>query len=336
MKLSIITITFNNLDGLKHTAESIHWQTWKDYEWIVIDGGSTDGTREYLESLEPKPDYWVSEKDNGVYDAQNKGTLLSKGEYGIYMNAGDTFYDRDVLEKVFSQEHKADVLYGDWVQEHENKNILKIKAPDHIVFPFFQKDNICHQAIFVKMSIIKQLPYDISYKLYADWAKWTELSYKGYTFEYIPIIICKFLMGGLCCQSEENNKKEKTKLDEEFYHGSLMNLAEEYHELKHSNSDLAFQNSQMNEVLRQQETTIQQLNEEIKEKNNCINNLSSGLLEREHAISNLNKANQTLIELLGLKTKKAKRHLKTIRLLILLSSILLVLSITFTTLLFIK
>lgn len=94
MKLSIVTISYNNFYGLKSTAASVFSQTWKDFEWIVIDGGSTDGTKEYIESLERKPDFWCSEKDAGIYDAQNKGIRIAKGEYICCMNSGDTFCDK--------------------------------------------------------------------------------------------------------------------------------------------------------------------------------------------------------------------------------------------------
>ena len=114
MKLSIVTISYNNILGLKRTTENIVSQTWNDYEWIVIDGGSTDGTKEYLASLEKQPDYWCSESDKGIYDAQNKGIRISKGEYVCCMNAGDTFCNNDTLQKVFANTPKADVVYGDW------------------------------------------------------------------------------------------------------------------------------------------------------------------------------------------------------------------------------
>ena len=89
MKFSIVTINYNNLAGLKKTRESIISQTCKNYEWIVIDGGSTDGAKEFLQEHSNEMSYWCSEKDKGVYNAQNKGIALAKGDYMICMNSGD-------------------------------------------------------------------------------------------------------------------------------------------------------------------------------------------------------------------------------------------------------
>ena len=91
MKVSIITISYNNLEGLKDTYRSIRQQTFRDFEWIVVDGGSTDGTRDFLEEHDDELAWWCCEKDKGVYNAQNKGTAHARGEFCIYMNTGDSF-----------------------------------------------------------------------------------------------------------------------------------------------------------------------------------------------------------------------------------------------------
>ena len=91
MKLSIITVNLNNLEGLKKTYESVVCQTFTDYEWLVIDGGSTDGSREFIEQHQDKFAYWCSEPDKGIYNAMNKGIVKAKGEYLNFMNSGDCF-----------------------------------------------------------------------------------------------------------------------------------------------------------------------------------------------------------------------------------------------------
>ena len=103
MKVSIITISYNNLEGLKKTYDSISRQTFCDYEWIVIDGGSVDGTKAVLKEHEHELSFWCSEPDKGVYNAQNKGTEHANGEYCIYMNSGDSFFADDTLEKIFEK-----------------------------------------------------------------------------------------------------------------------------------------------------------------------------------------------------------------------------------------
>lgn len=123
MKLSIITVNYNNFDGLKKTAESILTQTWRDFEWIIIDGASTDGSREYIVDLNENLNkngwnpisYWCSEPDKGIYNAMNKGIVKAKGDYLNFMNSGDGFYESDTLRKIYLYIVKgnSDVYYGD-------------------------------------------------------------------------------------------------------------------------------------------------------------------------------------------------------------------------------
>ena len=119
MKLSIITVNLNNLEGLKKTYESVVCQTFTDYEWIVIDGGSTDGSREFIEQHQDKFAYWCSEPDKGIYNAMNKGIMRAKGEYLNFMNSGDCFACKETLAGVFNKPRKEDILYG-YRREEEN------------------------------------------------------------------------------------------------------------------------------------------------------------------------------------------------------------------------
>ena len=104
MKLSIITINLNNLEGLKKTYESIVCQTFTDYEWLVIDGGSTDGSREFIEQHQEKLAYWCSEPDSGIYNAMNKGIQEAKGEYINFKKSGDYLASKDALTRVVGKE----------------------------------------------------------------------------------------------------------------------------------------------------------------------------------------------------------------------------------------
>lgn len=99
MKFSIITINYNNCEGLEKTIQSVIEQSYKGYEYIVIDGGSTDGSIDIIKKYEPSITFWVSEKDSGIYNAMNKGIRHSTGEYLNFMNSGDTFYEPEVLKK---------------------------------------------------------------------------------------------------------------------------------------------------------------------------------------------------------------------------------------------
>ena len=112
MTLSIITVNLNNRDGLLRTIESVISQTFKDFEWIVIDGGSTDGSKELIEQYADHFAYWVSEPDTGIYNAMNKGIKMAKGEYMQFLNSGDFLRSSTILYDVFSIMPKADIIYG--------------------------------------------------------------------------------------------------------------------------------------------------------------------------------------------------------------------------------
>ena len=115
-KISIITINYNNLEGLKRTMESVVNQTWREFEYIVIDGGSTDRSAAYIASQSENIDYWVSEPDNGIYNAMNKGIAKATGEYLLFLNSGDSFYDANVLQNVSNFfNNDLSIIYGNSV-----------------------------------------------------------------------------------------------------------------------------------------------------------------------------------------------------------------------------
>lgn len=220
MNITIITITYNNLSGLKKTAESIIRQSYQDFEWIIIDGGSTDGTRDYLYTLERKPDFICSEKDNGVYDAMNKGIKVATGEYLWFMNAGDTFHDKNTLEQVKAFQKNEDIIYGNWANVYTNKTEI-CQAP-YTINPYtFYYTNICHQAMLIKTSLLKESPFDTRYKLYADWSKWRYFYHSGNTFAYIPVVMCDYeAETGISAKCKKLWKEEKQMMMEEAPEGA--------------------------------------------------------------------------------------------------------------------
>ncbi len=189
MKLSIITINYNNKQGLQKTIDSVISQTWKDYEWIIIDGGSTDGSKELIEEYQDHFSYWCSEPDKGIYNAMNKGIAKSKGDYLSFMNSGDCFYEPTTLEKIFQENLYGDMVYGDWVRI-ETDGIKFNRAPKTASIITFYTCNICHQAMLLKSTEMKQKGYDESYKVYADWARWMLMMLDNCTTQYIPVTIC--------------------------------------------------------------------------------------------------------------------------------------------------
>lgn len=197
MKLSIITINYNNKEGLQKTIDSVVSQTWHDFEWIVIDGGSTDGSKELIEQYQQHFAYWCSEPDKGVYNAMNKGIDKAKGEYMNFMNSGDSFYAKDTLEQVFvNNTPNADMVYGDWARDEKGRIVL-MKAPKEASLYSFYVDNICHQAMFIKSSAMREKGYDETYKYYADWARWLLMMLDNATFQYVPVIVCLYDTQGI-------------------------------------------------------------------------------------------------------------------------------------------
>ncbi len=169
-KLTIITINFNHAEGLKRTIESIVNQTFTDYEWIVVDGGSKDGSKELIEQYKDHFAWWCSEPDKGVYNAMNKGITHATGEYINFMNSGDIFATSTILEEIFSKPRTADILYGIMKAQNVTKERMYIGniSPEmhwHKIYYL----NIGHQAEFSKRKLYKKRLFDETYKIYADW-----------------------------------------------------------------------------------------------------------------------------------------------------------------------
>ncbi|WP_416768933.1 glycosyltransferase family 2 protein [Sulfurimonas sp. ST-25] len=166
--LSIITITYNAEDYLKDTLQSIKDQTFKDYEYIIIDGNSCDGTLDIIDQYNAYIDIVISEKDSGIYNAMNKGLKLAKGEWVTFLNAGDSYRDENTLKKIFAQmDPKLKLVYGDWANIDRNGLFEYMKATTDLKGTLQKNFYICHQSLFVKN---ERLPfYDESYRIKADY-----------------------------------------------------------------------------------------------------------------------------------------------------------------------
>jgi len=206
MRLSIITINYNNRDGLARTIESVKSQTFSDYEWIVIDGGSTDGSRELIEDNKGLFAYWCSEPDEGIYDAINKGIAHASGQYVSCMNSGDTYFSNDTLRLVFANPLDHDLVYGDWYNVYSDRQVL-CRMPYPLDFSIFYYHNICHQAMFVRTTILQAKGFDISYGVVADYARWMELLFAGATFQKVEAIVCNYDMTGISSQEKAGNEE---------------------------------------------------------------------------------------------------------------------------------
>ena len=216
MILSIITINYNNVQGLSRTIESVLAQTWKDYEWIIIDGGSTDGSKELIEKYQDHFSFWCSEKDGGIYNAMNKGIGHANGEYTIYLNSADIFYSETTLEETFSVKRTADILYGDWVKVYDRK-IKTVRFPSKVDLYTFYQTNICQQAMFVRTELLREEGFTESYKIVADWYRWIRSALRGDSFEYLNIKVCKFDTTGVCSNRSDLCDSESEKMRNEAF-----------------------------------------------------------------------------------------------------------------------
>ena len=210
MKYSIITVNYNNKEGLRNTIESVIHQTYRDFEFIVIDGGSTDGSAEVLKEYDSQITYWVSEKDKGIYNAMNKGIAKATGEYLNFMNSGDCFYANDILEKVSNYHYNSDFIVGkDYHYNTEtSQGHASIQPPRTTMIHFFVA-TLDHQSSFIKRELFEDSLYDENYRLVSDWIFFTEKIVKEQKqVQFIPDIVCRREEGGLSEQQWENNRKE--------------------------------------------------------------------------------------------------------------------------------
>lgn len=184
-KVTIITVNYNNLEGLKRTIPSVLSQTFHDYEYIVIDGGSTDGSKEYIESQQQGITYWVSERDKGIYPAMNKGIAQAHGEYCIFMNSGDHFFSSVALEQAALELDGTDFCVGKTIVIDERLAYL-CTPPQKLSFNFIKDKALIHQSIFIKTQLLQEHPYNEKLKIVSDWANILE-SWCFYNSTYKPL-----------------------------------------------------------------------------------------------------------------------------------------------------
>jgi glycosyltransferase involved in cell wall biosynthesis len=208
MKISIITINYNNKDGLKKTIESVIHQSYDDIEYIIIDGGSTDGSTAYIREKQKHFSYWVSEPDKGIYNAMNKGIDQANGDYLLFLNSGDWLYNTDVISFVSERlERGFDIYYGN-IAYLNNENELKIEYfPQALSFGFFYKGYLPHPSSFIKRTLFDRVfYYNETFTIISDWEFFICAICKyNATYQYLDKLITIFEGGGI--SQEEKNLK---------------------------------------------------------------------------------------------------------------------------------
>ena len=236
-KLSIITICYNDMNAHK-TCESIVDQTWQDFEWIVIDGGSKKEILNIFEKYKNRINTFVSESDNGIYNAYNKGLNLANGEWVYFLNSGDCLYDKTVLEKIFKdKEYSADIIYGN-MKSVKNQLFNKgriYNAPDEIKQDTFINDFIFTPSTFIKADLFKKYGgFDENYKIVSDLECWLKFQKNNAKFEKIDVLVSLFDMQGISSNSKHKalHLKERQDVFNRYFSAEEFELITKNHKNK--------------------------------------------------------------------------------------------------------
>jgi glycosyltransferase involved in cell wall biosynthesis len=220
-KLSVITVVFNNARDIERTMLSVLNQTYQPIEYIVVDGGSTDGTLEIIKKYQERIKL-VSEKDEGIYDAMNKGLNIAGGDYVLFMNSGDEIYAPETVTRVFATAEDADIYYGETEMINDKGESLgqrRHKAPKKFTWRSFKYGmSVSHQAIYIKRAITE--PYNRRYHLSADIDWIIRAAKKTKKITRVEGYVAKYLMGGMSKQRHNQSLIERFAIMTHYY-GSL-------------------------------------------------------------------------------------------------------------------
>jgi len=236
MKYSIITVNFNNKDGLRKTIESVIHQTFNSFEFIVIDGGSTDGSIEILKEYNKSIDYWVSEPDSGVYQAMNKGIVKATGDYLNFMNSGDCFYNNSVLETIEGKSISADIIVGkDYHFDESTQKGFSTILPPRLSMITFVHNTIPHQSTFFKKDLFKDTVYDETLKNVADVKFYIQkICIEKCSVQFTNEIICRREPDGISTSFNERRLQEHKRIIEEVLPAGAIKDYETLHMLDKS------------------------------------------------------------------------------------------------------
>jgi glycosyltransferase involved in cell wall biosynthesis len=205
MRLSIITVNLNNRDGLQKTIDSVVYQTFKDFEWIVIDGGSTDGSKELIEQYAEHFSYWVSEPDKGIYNAMNKGIKVAKGDYLLFLNSGDVIHASATLEDLDIGAFEADIVSGLAIRKDNGKYL--IAHEDNLILQLCWI-SLNHQATFIKKEVFDLYQYNEGLKIVSDWKFWWDsIVFGERSFKRIDAVVADVEIGGVSMNPQYNSIK---------------------------------------------------------------------------------------------------------------------------------
>ncbi|MBA3705763.1 MAG: glycosyltransferase [Bacteroidetes bacterium] len=225
-KLSIITINYNDAKGLELTIRSVVDQIFSDYEFIVIDGASTDASVEVIKKYQDKISYWVSEKDKGIYNAQNKGILIAKGDYCLFLNSGDYLKDNKVLSTVFSKNPSEDIVYGDMIIDYGSGELIYGTHPKKITFDFLIHTTLWHPVSFIKRKLFDLYGlYNEKWKIISDYDFFLKtIIVEGVSTRYIAIPVSVFNTDGIGSSPDHEalHQQERKLVQEKYFDKKLI------------------------------------------------------------------------------------------------------------------
>lgn len=237
MKISIITINYNNAKGLEKTIASVANQTFKEFEYIIIDGGSTDESVEIIKKYENHINYWVSEPDEGIYPAMNKGLAKASGKYCLFLNSGDSLYAENTLALLDERSclGKEDIIYGDVYMENKDAPFIK-SFPEFSLYTASYSP-MPHQSSLISSQLLKELNgYDTSFKLLADRVFFIEAYLKNAKFRKLNLCVSKYDMTGISSTELSLFKQEEHRIRTEKFSflAKEFEFFEDYHYYRNS------------------------------------------------------------------------------------------------------
>lgn len=224
-KLSVITIVYNNVKDIERTMRSVLDQTYPNIEYIIVDGASTDGTKDIIYNYKSRLAQFISEPDKGIYDAMNKGLRLATGDYVLFMNSGDELYAPETVKEVFETAASADIYYGETEMFNEKWESLGQRrhcAPEHFNWKSFKYGmSISHQAIYVKRNIAG--PFNLKYRYSSDIDWIIRAAKNASSIVNTHMYVAKYLVGGISKKKHLASLKERFRIFTRYY-GLVPNL----------------------------------------------------------------------------------------------------------------
>ena len=223
-KFSIITVTYNAGKVLEDTIQSVVFQTYRNVEYIIVDGGSTDNTLDVAHKYQERINKVISEPDKGLYDAMNKGIRMATGDYLCFLNAGDELHENETLQKiVFTLKGKElpDVIYGETAIVDEEGHFLhmrRLSTPEHLHWKSFKEGMlVCHQAFFARRELALANPYDLRYRFSADFDWCIRIMKQSKYLHNTHLTLIDYLNEGMTTQNHKASLKERFRIMTKHY-----------------------------------------------------------------------------------------------------------------------